>query len=242
MKKTILLFFTIGIGVLYAQNAKVVNAENVETRTITSFTGISVSNGIELLLTNDNTEAVAVGANEIKYRDRIKTEVKDGILKIWYENEDKILKWGNDKKKGLKAFVSYKSLEKLNISSGASVTHNNIFKGNSLVLKLSSGGTLNCELSFTSLVTDLSSGAVANVSGKADNIIISAGSGANFKGYNLVTNNCTAKASSGAGIKINVSNELIAKASSGGGIQYKGSGVIKEVSTGSGGSVKKVVD
>jgi len=38
-------------------------------------------------LTQSNEEAVAVSAKDTKYRERIRTEVKDGVLKIWYDND-----------------------------------------------------------------------------------------------------------------------------------------------------------
>jgi len=45
---------------------------------------IQVSHAINLYLTQSNEEAVAVSAKDTKYRERIRTEVKDGVLKIWY--------------------------------------------------------------------------------------------------------------------------------------------------------------
>ena len=64
-------------------------------------------------------------------------------------------------------------------------------------------------------------------------------SGAIFRGFDLETDYCNAKASSGGAVRVTVNKELSAKASSGGGIHYKGNGVIKEVDTGSGGSVSR---
>ncbi len=243
MKKLLFAIVMIAfISKAIAQTDKVVTGENVETRQLKDFSSIHVSNGIELLITKGDDEAVAVGATEIKYRDRIKTEVKDGQLKIWYEWDNKVVSWGNDKKKSLKAYVSYKALNNLIVSSGASVKHSDEFVADILQVSVSSGGILKFSLKVEKLSIKVVSGAVSELSGSAKSIDIIANSGAIFKGYNLQTEDCNASATSGGSIKITVNKELTAKANSGGGISYKGSGLIKNIDTGSGGSVKRVTE
>ena len=86
MKKIIFLFLFIGsVSNLLAQ--KVIDDHNVEKRTVGTFHGISVATGIKLILTEGTTEEVAVSANKTEYRDKIVTEVENGILKIYYENK-----------------------------------------------------------------------------------------------------------------------------------------------------------
>src|SRR6478735_12424930 len=86
---------------------KVINDPNIELRKAGPFTGISVSGGIDLYL-SEGTETVAVSASKPEYRDRIKAEVENGILKIWYDSKWGISINGN---KDLKAYVSYKTLK-----------------------------------------------------------------------------------------------------------------------------------
>src|SRR5882724_4554367 len=84
-------------------NAQQVNDPNAESREAKNYHGIDVSSAFDVYLTQSNTEAVAVSASETKYRDRIKVEVKDGILHVWYDSEGK---WGMGNKK-LKAYISF---------------------------------------------------------------------------------------------------------------------------------------
>ena len=74
----------------------IVNDANAEKRNVPGFTGITVSGGIDIYINQGSEDGIAVSAAELKYRDRIKTEVKDGLLKIWYENEG--VSWGTGNK------------------------------------------------------------------------------------------------------------------------------------------------
>ena len=94
MKKVVLVFFGLLAGVaLYAQQ---VNDPNAEKREVSNFHGIDVSSSFDVYINQSNEEAVAVSANETKQRDRIKVEVKDGILHIRYESEG--LHWSSGNK------------------------------------------------------------------------------------------------------------------------------------------------
>ena len=84
------------------------------------------------------------------------------------------------------------------------------------------------------------SGASIDITGIAGNLKVEVSSGAVFKGYDLATDFCDAKATSGGSVRINVNKELTVRAHSGGGIRYKGNGVIKDMNVNSGGNVKKV--
>ena len=86
--------------------------------------------------------------------------------------------------------------------------------------------------------SDNSSGAITEVSGSVEKLSVEASSGSIFKGYGLNSTFCSADVSSGGVIDINVTKELNAEASSGGAINYKGGGLIRNLRTGSGGSVK----
>src|SRR5882724_2674233 len=120
MKKLFLSLITLITVAAFAQEKTVIADANAQKRTLNaSFTGISVSNGIDLYLTQDNEESVAVSASEEKYLERLKTVVEDGMLKIYFDNKGISLNI-NDKRK-LKAYVSFKTLERLVGSSGADV-------------------------------------------------------------------------------------------------------------------------
>ncbi len=237
MKRIYFFALTCLLSISLLAQDKIINDANAETRTVSNFHGIKVSHGIELVIKQGNTEAVAVSASEKEYRDRIRTEVVAGILKIYYDNEHWYKGW-NSKGKRLKAYVSFKQLDKLDGSSGSSTQIDGTLTAGELKIYLSSGADLNGTIQANSLYVDESSGATAHVSGKSLSVNVETSSGAGFYGYDLVSDKCDADASSGGSIEISVSKELSAGASSGGDISYKGAGVITKISTSSGGSVK----
>lgn len=238
MKKLFLSLVTLITVAAFAQDKTVIADANAQKRTLNaSFTGINVSDGVDLYLTQGSEESVAVSASEEKYMERFKTEVENGILKIYFDNKG--LNWAVNDKRKLKAYVSFKTLEKLHASGGADVKMQGGLDANNLDIKFTSGSAFNGKLIAKELTVEQNSGSAINISGTADKIKIDISSGAVFKGYDLAVEYCDAKASSGGGIRITINKELSAKATSGGGVKYKGDGVIKEINVNSGGSVKK---
>ncbi len=239
MKKLLFLIVSMISLSAFAQETKVINDANAVTRSITgSFTGISVSSGIQLIITQGSEESVAVSASEQKHLDRLITEVVNGTLKIYYDN--KSVNWKSSGKANLKAYVSFKTLEKLNVSSGADATVNGSIKTDKLNLLVTSGAVFTGAINAKELITEVNSGAVIKLTGSADKFTIAASSGADFKGYDFAVDFCDAHVSSGGAVHITINKELNAKASSGGDIHYKGTGLIRDIKTSSGGAVKKV--
>src|SRR4051794_361517 len=90
---------------VYAQNDAVINDANVQKRTLNeSFSAISVTDGVELFLTQGNEESIAISASDDKYIERFRTEVSNGTLKIYYDNKG--VNWTGNEKRRLKAYVS----------------------------------------------------------------------------------------------------------------------------------------
>ena len=237
MKKLLFSLLTIISLQTFAQDA-VMNDVNAEKRNLSgSFSAIKVSDGIDLYLSQGNEESIAVSASDPKYLERFKTVVDNGVLKIYYDNSSMI--WNSNEKRKLRAYVSFKMLEKLNASSGASVDAKNILNLAYLEMHLSSGSQFTGEVKIGEMTVDQNSGSEINITGSVEKIKVDLSSGAIFKGYDLNAEYCEAKASSGGEARINVNKELAAKASSGGGIKYKGNAAIKDLNVSSGGVVKK---
>lgn len=238
MKKLVLSLVSFLALSVFAQNSNVINDPNAVNREVDKgFSAIRVSSGIDLYLTQSDEESVAVSASEEKYLDGLKTVVQNGTLKIYYESKGG--NWTTGNKKKLKAYVSIKTLSKIDASAGSEVMVNGIIESDDLDLDFSSGAIFNGKIDTKSLFVDLSSGSAVNITGNTQKLDIGASSGANFKGYEFETEFCEAKASSGASVQITVQKELNAKASGGGLIRYKGGAVIKDIKISGGGAIKK---
>lgn len=237
MKKLLCSLITVLALTTFAQDARVINDPEAATRNLSgSFTAISVSSGIQLFLSQGNEESIAVSASEQKHLDRLITEVKNGTLRIYYDNKG--IGWKTQNRK-LKAYVSFKTLQKLNVSSGSDARVNGHINSDDLDLDVSSGADFKGAVNAKKITAEVSSGASINISGKSDNLKVKVSSGADFKGYDFVTDYCDASAGSGAGVRVTINKELSASASGGGDIQYKGTALIRDIKTSGGGSVKK---
>lgn len=237
MKKLFLAFTCFLSLTAFAQDNKVINDANAVQRNLNgSFTAIRVSSGIDLYLTQGNEESVAVSASDKKHIDRIKTEVVNGTLKVYFDNKG--ITWKSNNRR-LKAYVSFKTLEKLDAAAGSQVNVNGTINTGKFVLNVSSGAGFAGAVNATELTADVSSGAAIKITGKADKLIVDASSGANFKGYDFKVDYCNASASSGADIHVTINKELSAKASGGADIRYKGTALIRDLKTSGGGAVKK---
>jgi len=235
MKKLFsLLLLAIFASSVYAQ--KTVNDANAEKRNVSGYHAIEVSGGIDLYLSQGD-EAVAVSATTTEHRDRIMTKVENGVLKIWYEWKSNFrMDWGNRK---LKAYVSFKNLDKLHASGGSDVNVDGSLKISKLDLHISGGSDFSGKVELNELTIHASGGSDVKISGKADKLTVDASGGSDFKGYELSADICNVEANGGSDVYITVNKELSANASGGSDVFYKGSGLIRDMKT-SGSSIKKV--
>lgn len=237
MKKIIisLIILTISASAVFAQ--KTINDPNAEKRSVGSFHGVEVGGGIDLYLSQGD-ETVVVSASETKYRDKIKTEVKNGILKIWYDYKSGFrIETGNKK---MKAYVSFKELDRLEGSGGSDVYVDGVLKADKLDMEISGGSDFKGRVSVNNFKVDASGGSDLNISGEAKSLKLDASGGSDFKGYDLVVDVCDLDASGGSDIYITVNKEMVADASGGSDIYYKGSGLIRGVKSSGSSGIKKV--
>lgn len=238
MKKLFLSLFVAAIAAGTAFAQKTVNDPNAEKRTVSSFHGIDVGTGIELVISEGNEE-VAVSAATTEFRDKIVTKVENGILKIYYENKLQSINTKKEKKE-LKAWVSYKNLDRLNASTGAQVEIEGTLKASTMKMNVNTGGTVKGLVDIDDLTVDQNTGSEITLTGKAVKLDVTGDTGSMFKGSDLETSHCNAKVSTGAGIYITVQKELYIKANTGGYVKYKGDAGIREIKTNTGGSVSKI--
>jgi hypothetical protein len=215
----------------------IIKDPNATLRKVDDFHAIHVSTGIRLFLTQGTEKAVAVSAANEEYRDRIVTEVKNGVLHIYYDTQK--WKWADFHGKELQVYVSCTALDRLEASSGAKVEVDGTLKSGTFTMSFTSGAKFQGRVEATDLKVEQHSGAQSSIAGTAAHLKASAASGSHLRGFDLVAGDCDVNANSGGSIDISVEKEMEVSAHSGGRIRYQGAGVIKEVHTSSGGSVKK---
>ncbi|HUB60991.1 MAG TPA: head GIN domain-containing protein [Puia sp.] len=238
MKKISLLAVFILAGMAaFSQHSNVINDPNAQKRTVGDFHGVHVGGGIELYLTQGNEDAVAVSANDPEYRDRIRTEVKDGILHIYMDDK---FHWGwiwNNVK--LRAYVSCKVLDELRSSGGSNVHVDEPIKSERLDLHISGGGVVHGKFEAGEMTAGVSGGGNLYLSGTAGSLHVHVSGGGDIYGYDLAADSCEAHVSGGGDVYVTVNKTLDATVHGGGGIRYKGNASIRESHTFGGGSISK---
>jgi len=235
--KNLIVFLVVALLAINSRAQRtVINDANAELRPVKGFHGIDVSSSINLYLSHGDEETVAVSASDVKWRDRIRTEIKDGILKIWLEG--KAMNWGNHK---LRAYVSFTTLNKLTASGASDVFVDGVIAAEKLTINLSGSSDFKGAVQVGELWLDQSGASDAQITGIVSGATKIETSGASdVKGYDLVTQTCDAHASGASDVRITVTKELNADASGASSIYYKGDGVIgKQRSSGASSVGKK---
>lgn len=239
MKKLLLSLLLIAIASTFINAQKVINDANAEKREVSGFHGVSVATGIELILTAGTTEEVAVSAARNEFRDKIVTKVENGVLKIYYETKTGAINKIKETK-DLRAYVSYKSLSELNVTTGAKLTVNGVLQSAKLDMTVNTGALVTGEVDITTLQVDQSTGSKVTLSGKVATLNVDGSTGSKFKGEDMSTSNCSVTVSTGAIVSVSAEKELQVKASTGGNVKYKGTPSIREIKKSTGGSVTKI--
>ncbi len=237
MKIYLLSIFTLLFFIGSKAQKTFVNDADAEVRNITgSFNHIIISGGIDLYLSQYNAESVAVSASSGQFRLNIKTVVENNTLKIYYDGGKQ---WNTGNKK-LKAYVSFKSLEKLQASGACDIQVAGVIEVPVFILDMNGASSFKGAIKVNNLSMDLSGASDVNISGIASVVSMQSSGASDVKGYGLVAEVCTAKASGASDINITVNKELNAHASGASDIYYKGNAVIKDLhSSGASSIVKK---
>lgn len=234
--KNFILSILIIISAFSATAQNVVYDENAEVRTVEKFTGIELSGAMFLYLSQGNTAGVAVSAGDEKYNDKIKTEVKNGVLKISVDGGVwNGFNWTNRK---LKAYVTVTDLNRLDISGASYVSISGTLKSDQLKMDISGASEMKGIINANRLNVDISGASEARLSGVAKEGIIDASGAAKVNSYSLMIDKCSVTSSGAANIRVTVNNELNAEASGGSSVYYKGAGVVKTLNTSAGASIK----
>lgn len=218
----------INIGPGVSGNGNVVSDER---RLNDTFDKIEVSRGLDVYLTQGETESIKVEADE-NLQEIIVTEVKGNVLKIYADENIR-------RSKSKKVYVTFRSVSSISSSSGSDVNSTNTINADDLELSTSSGSGMELDINAEKVSCDSSSGSDLKLSGKTNKLYAEASSGSDIKAGDLTAFSSEVKASSGADITINTSNELVAKASSGGDIRYYGNPEKVQKSDGVSGSIRK---
>ena len=228
-KMQVMLMAMLVSAVLFAQ--KTINDPNAEPRNLSGFHAIKISNAFNVYISQGNEDAVAISASKAEYKAKIITKVENGVLIIRFDEDKNFWKgWNGDKQK-LTAYISIKKIDRLDVSGACDVFFEDGISSEDLSVKLSGASDLKGKIDAKKLSFDISGASDATISGNAAELSVEASGASDFKGYELLTNYCTAEASGASSVNITVNKELNAKASGASSVRFKGEGLIRDIKT-----------
>lgn len=218
-----LLIFTASVISLKAQQDKDVAIKN--------FNEVSVSSGIDLYLTQSNSENIRINAHPDLIKDVI-IEKEGNNLRIKYKDG---VNWGRlFKNQSIKVYVNYKTLTAISASGGSDVYTQNTLKTDRLSLSASGGSDLKLDVVAKDVEIQTSGGSDVDLKGSATNMEVSTSGGSDVNALNFVVDYAKVSSSGGSDANIYVNKALEASASGGSDINYKGNASVKNNSSKSG--------
>lgn len=240
MMKILSLFLTLTLSLaLFSQ--KVFNDPNAEKRSVSGFHGVSISGNIDLFLIQDEEESVAVSATDSKWVDRIITEVRNGVLHIYWKSKEMgnniNIGWSNRK---LKAYVSVKNIDYLSSSGSGRVHIEGKLNADKLKIAVSGSGNMKGNISAKDLTVGISGSGNTSLSGTSEKSSFSVSGSGNIGSYGLITDFCNVSTSGSGSIRVTVNKEISARTSGSGSVYIKGEGLIRDIHTSGSGRLKRI--
>jgi hypothetical protein len=183
-------------------------------RTAGSFTGIKVSTGIDVYLTQGDKMNLVVEADE-NLHEYIMTEVKNGILNIY---TDANIRQAERKR----VYVSMKEINSLSSTSAGDIYGETPVRTDNLKLSASSAGDIKLEVYADNVEARISSSGDITLTGEAQTLNANLSSAGDLNAYNFKVKDADLNVSSAGDANVYVTEKLNARASSAGDIYYKG--------------------
>lgn len=235
MKKILITAAGLVLSVfLFAQE---INDPNAEIREAKNFHAIKLSSAFDVYLSQGGEESVAVSASEARYKDEIEVKVESGVLIIGLKRNN-WKSWNSGKMK-LRAYISFKNIDKLDVSGACDVYVKGKLKAENLKINLNGASDMSGDMDVSKMQVDLNGASDIKLSGTVSNLSIEASGASDFKGYDLKTDYCDVNISGASGVQIWVNKELSAKASGASDVRYRGEGLIRDIKTSGASSVSR---
>lgn len=194
------------------------------------FTGVKVSTGIDVYLSQGNNMSITVQADE-NLHEYILTEVRNDVL---YVHTDANIRRAEMKR----VYVTMKDINYLSTSSAGDIIGETPVKTDDLLLNASSAGDIKLEVYADNVEIDISSSGDISITGEADSMEADLSSAGDLNAYNFVVREADLRVSSAGDADIHVTERLKAKASSAGDINYKGNPKYVDARSSSAGGIR----
>jgi hypothetical protein len=205
-----------------------------QSRSISGFSGVSVSGNIDIYLNSDSAKGVQVETDE-NLAEYIITRVEGDMLYIDYKS-------GINPRptKTVNVYVTAPAFKKLKASGACDInSQGKITAADEIKITLSGSSDAKLELNSPKVEADLSGACTVELKGETKELIVKGTGSSDIKCYDLMTENANIRISGAGEAEVNASVKLDVKVTGAGSVKYKGNPNVSQSVTGSG-SVKKV--
>lgn len=230
MKAIALVLFMLVVG------SHTASSQVKKDRTVSGFTGISVTSGIDVYLTQGSSEKLTLDIKGMD-EDQIVSRVRNGVLELYIDRKG--MSWGSNRGNSIKAYITFKQLTNLQAGGGSDVFGQGTLSFNDLNLDVSGGSDLKLDLKADRLNVSASGGADALLQGSARMLNASGSGGSDLDARKLIAETCNATSSGGSDVYVNASKEMSLKASGGSDIYYYGQGRVLASSKSGGSDIQR---
>lgn len=201
-------------------------------RTSPSFNGVKVSTAIDVYLTQGDKNSIVVEADE-NLHEYIMTEVRSGVLTIYYDNVS------IREVTMSRVHVTIKDIESLETTSAGDILGQTPLKCGDIEIGTSSAGDIKVELTADNIEVDISSAGDVTLSGSANRLEADLSSAGELEASGLKVKEAEVSVSSAGSASVNVTERLEARASSAGNIRYYGDPKYVDAHASSAGTIRK---
>ncbi|MBB6609552.1 DUF2807 domain-containing protein [Pontibacter sp. Tf4] len=194
-----------------------------QTRKVSDFNGIKVSGGFAVEIEQGNTESLKIEAEE-NLMDNIKTQVKNGVLHIYTEGSI-------NSRKGMKAYITVKDLNKIDISGGVKVTGLSKLKAGDFQLDMSGGSNVKLDIEAKKIFSNMSGASKVVLTGRADELKLDMSGASSVNTQDLIAKRVKVSTSGASSVKVHATDNLVVNASGASHVAYAGSPKIEAETT-----------
>lgn len=185
-----------------------------ENRSVRSFNAIASNGNFEIILQEASQPGVQVIGDE-NLMPFIDIDVDDRTLTL---NSSRPI----TSDEGIKIYVSYKNLNRIDIGGANKVTAENPVRERSLDIEISGASMVDLNLDVRNLDMNLSGAGFVTLSGRARNQNIEMSGVGNLEASELISERCRIAISGLGGAEVHVTESLEADVSGVGGVEYAG--------------------
>jgi hypothetical protein len=180
----------------------VLNAQKVETRSLSDFNRIDISGGFDkVILKYGDAESVRIESNG-KDSDKVNTSVKGNTLSISFKSP----KWGGEGRTNL--VITYRNLREVNNSGSTNIRTGNAIKGSEFTYNGSGSGDFTAEVDVKNIKVNISGSSNVTLKGRADEQAYAVSGSGDIHAGQLKGESARTAVSGSGNVELNVSGHV----------------------------------